>query len=102
MNKNVLAVFAAFCGLVMISCDTPKDLRPEAKVSNSTVPPGTRNTYNVSDAGGEAHTVHTNEGQGTHQNVMPNHDQGTNTIVPGDSAREAEGTINSEAGAVKR
>jgi hypothetical protein len=102
MNKNVLAVFAAFCGLVMISCDTPKDLRPGAKVSNDTVAPGMRNTYNVSDAGGETHTSRTQESHGTHQNVMPNHDQGVNTIVPGDTAREGAGTVNTEAGAIKR
>ena len=99
MNKNVLAVFAAVCGLIMISCDTPKDLRPEAKVSNDTVPAGMRNTYNVSDAGGEeqAHTGHD-----APQQVMPNHDQGTQTLQHGDSTREAAGTINSDSGAVKR
>ncbi|PKV67294.1 hypothetical protein [Pontibacter ramchanderi] len=101
MNKNVLAVFAAFCGLVMISCDTPKDLRPEAKVSNDTVPAGMRGTYNVSDAGGETATAHGAEGHDTKQEVMPNHDQGANTIQPGDSVRE-EAVTNSEAGADKR
>lgn len=101
MNKNVLAVFAAVCGLFMISCDTPKDLRPEAKVSNDKVPPGMRHTYNVSDAGGDEH-AHTGGDHDTHQQVMPNHDQGTNTLQPGDSTREATGTVNSESGAVKR
>lgn len=85
----------------MISCDTPKDLRPEAKVSNSTVPPGMRNTYNVSDAGGDAQ-AHATGSHDTHQNIMPNHDQGTNTLQPGDSARENAGTINTDSGAVKR
>jgi hypothetical protein len=100
MNKNVLAVFAAVCGLVMISCDTPKDLRPGAKVSNDTVAPGMRSTYNVSDAGGEA-AAHGAAGHGAQQQIMPNHDQGANTIQPGDSIREGAKT-NTEAGAVKR
>ncbi|MCP2043049.1 hypothetical protein [Pontibacter sp. HSC-36F09] len=99
MNKNVLAVFAAVCGLFMISCDTPKDLRPEVKVSNDTVPPGTRGTYNVSDAGGEA-AAHGAEGHGA-QEVMPNHDQGAKTIQPGDSVRQGAVT-NSAAGADKQ
>ncbi|PVY40407.1 hypothetical protein [Pontibacter virosus] len=100
MNKNVLAVFAAVCGLFMISCDTPKDLRPEAKVSNDTVPPGMRSTNNVSDLGGDA-AAHGAEGHSTQKEVMPNHDQGANTIQPGDSVRES-GVTNSEAGADKQ
>lgn len=99
MNKNVLAVFAAVCGLFMISCDTPKDLRPGDKVSNDTVPPGTRNTYNVSDAGGDVNPSGP-EGHNSQKEVMPNHDQGANTIQPGDSVREGAKT-NTEAGAVK-
>jgi hypothetical protein len=100
MNKNVLAVFAAVCGLFMISCDTPKDLRPGAKVSNDTVPPGTRKTNNVSDAGGDV-AAYGAEGQSTKKEVMPNHDQGVNTLQPGDSVREGAKT-NTEAGAVKQ
>ncbi|TXK51298.1 hypothetical protein FVR03_03560 [Pontibacter qinzhouensis] len=96
MNKNVVAVFAAVCGIVMITgCDTPKDQRPETKVSVDTVPPGTRNTHNV----GGVNEVH---GHGTqHQEVMPNHDEGANTIQPGDSIDET-GTTNTEAGAIRR
>ncbi|GAB3203041.1 hypothetical protein ABID22_001209 [Pontibacter aydingkolensis] len=103
MNKNVIAVFAAVCGLFMVSCDTPKDLRPDNKVSNSTVEPGMRNTYNVSDAGGEA-TAHAGDHSETHvkeDEVMPNHDMGGNTIQKGDSVKEATLT-NTEAGANKR
>lgn len=101
MNKNVIAVFAAACGLFMASCDTPKDYRPGEKVSTDYVDPGTRGTSNVSDAGnkevaegGEAHE------QTTHGEVLPNHDPGANTIQPGDSVKEAAET-NTAAGAVK-
>jgi hypothetical protein len=100
MNKNVLAVFTAVCGLFMVSCDTPKDLRPGAKVSTNSVPPGTRSTNNVSDAGGDV-AAYGAEGRSTHQEVMPNHDQGANTIQPGESIREGAET-NTEAGAIKR
>lgn len=95
MNKNVLASFVAVCALAMVSCDTPKDLRPETKVSVDTVEPGTRNTYNV----GKANEVH---GETHKQEVLPNHDPGANkTLQKGDSIRETEET-NTAAGAVKR
>ncbi|SFG69838.1 hypothetical protein [Pontibacter chinhatensis] len=99
MNKNVTAVFAAVCGLFMASCGTPSDLRPGEKVSTDIVEPGTRKTFNVSDAG-------TIEGdavvdQAKKDEVMPNHDQGANTLQAGDSVRE-EAETNTEAGAVKR
>lgn len=101
MNKNIIAVFAATCGLMMVSCDTPKDLRPSEKVSTDTVPPGHRSTFNVSDAGNAEITEH-----GIIQHtpdkdvVMPNHDMGGNTIVPGDSIVE-ETETNTEKGATK-
>lgn len=98
MNKNVLAVFSAVCGLAMVSCDTPKDNRPSSKASVDYVQPGTRNTYNVSDMGGEEHTAHGTL-HGT-ENIMPDRDTGGNTIQPGDSVRETE--VTTEAGAVKR
>ncbi|MBF8963325.1 hypothetical protein I0P70_08715 [Pontibacter sp. FD36] len=99
MNKNVLAVFSAVCGLAMISCDTPKDNRPSGKASVDYVQPGTRSTNNVSDMGGEDHTVHTDTHGG--ENIMPDRDLGGNTIQPGDSIRETE-EVNSPAGATKR
>ncbi|MFT2009753.1 hypothetical protein ACMA1I_13820 [Pontibacter sp. 13R65] len=96
MNKNVVAVLAAACGVVMIaSCDTPKDLRPETKVSVDYVQPGTRNTHNV----GAVNEVHGHGEQ--HEEVLPNHDPGANTIQPGDSIQETEET-NTEAGAIRR
>jgi hypothetical protein len=96
MNKNVIAVFAAACGLSMASCDTPKDLRPEDKVSVDLVEPGTRNTHNV----GGVNEVHPNTKE-EHQEVMPNHDSGDNEMLqPGDSIREA-GETNTKAGATK-
>lgn len=105
MNKNVIAVFAAACGLFMASCDTPKDLRPGEKVSNDTVEAGMRSTNNVSDAGidgakGDAAHGTETHGEATHEEVMPNHDAGANTIQPGDSINEAAET-NTAAGAVQ-
>lgn len=90
---------AAVCGVFMASCGTPSDLRPGEKVSVDVVEPGTRKTFNVSDAGtlGDEGTVDKVKAE----QVMPNHDQGTNTITPGDSASEKE-QVNTEAGAVKR
>ncbi|RIJ37572.1 hypothetical protein [Pontibacter oryzae] len=99
MNKNVIAVFAAACGLFMASCGTPSDLRPDEKVSTETVAPGTRHTFNVSDAGNAEVTTHgTVQGHPDKEQVMPNHDEGGNTIQPGDSVREVSET-NTEAGA---
>ncbi|OKL40883.1 hypothetical protein [Pontibacter flavimaris] len=98
MNKNVTAVFAAACGMFMASCGAPSDLRPEEKVSIDTVEPGTRKTYNVSDAGTFGEGV---EDEVKAEQVMPNHDAGANSIQPGDSVKE-KAEINSEAGAVKR
>ena len=101
MNKNVIAVFAAVCGLFMASCDTPKDQRPGEKVSVDYVEPGTRSTFNVSDAGNaEVAEGGAVQGGTTHGEVMPNHDAGANTIEPGDSINEAAET-NTPAGAVK-
>lgn len=101
MNKNVIAVFAAVCGLFMASCDTPKDQRPGEKVSADYVEPGTRSTFNVSDAGtAEVTEGGTVQGEINHGEVMPNHDAGANTIEPGDSINEAAET-NTAAGAIK-
>ena len=105
MNKNVIAVFAAVCGLFMVSCDTPKDQRPSEKVSTDYVEPGMRSTSNVSDGGLDntettAHGSDATHGEATHEKVMPNHDQGDNTIQPADSVRE-QGETNTAAGAVQ-
>jgi hypothetical protein len=102
MNKNVIAVCAAVCGLFMSSCDIPKDLRPSDKASVDYVEPGTRNTFNVSDAGkAEIAEGGIIQGDVEHERVMPNHDQGANTIQPNDSINEAAET-NTEAGAIRR
>ena len=85
MNKNVIAVFAAVCGLSMASCDTPKDLRPEEKVSVDFVEPGTRSTYNV----GEVNEVHP---PAHDEEVMPDHDLGGNSLMKGDSISETTET----------
>ncbi|MCJ8163849.1 hypothetical protein MKJ04_03280 [Pontibacter sp. E15-1] len=85
MNKNVIAVFAAVCGLFLASCDTPKDMRPDAKVSVDMVPPGTRNTHNIGKVNEVHHESHEAE-------VMPNHDAGGNTIEKGDSLEESTET----------
>ncbi|WP_114782891.1 hypothetical protein [Botryobacter ruber] len=86
MNKNVLAVFAAVCGLAMVSCDTPKDQRPGEKVSVDFVQPGTRNTHNI----GNVNEVH---GASHEQEVLPNHDPGANEMLhQGDSIREGAET----------
>jgi hypothetical protein len=101
MNKNVIAVFAAVCGLSLASCDTPKDLRPSEKASTEMVAPGTRNTFNVSDAGGAEVTAHGEVQHATDKDVvMPNHDMGGNTIQPKDSIKEKTET-NTESGATK-
>ncbi|MDX5423345.1 MAG: hypothetical protein LPK07_06590 [Hymenobacteraceae bacterium] len=102
MNKNVIAVFAAACGLFMASCDTPSDLRPSEKVSTDYVEPGTRNTYNVTDAGSpEVAPEAVQKSKVEHEEVMPDRDLGGNTIQPGDSVIE-ETTTNTEAGAVRQ
>lgn len=101
MNKNVIAVFAAVCGLALASCDTPKDQRPGEKVSTDMVAPGTRSTFNVSDAGSPEVTAHgTVQHTADKEVVMPNHDMGGNTIQPADSIKEKTET-NTEAGATK-
>ncbi|RDV14450.1 hypothetical protein DXT99_15135 [Pontibacter diazotrophicus] len=93
MNKNIIAIFAAVAGLSMASCETPKDLRPEDKVSVDFVEPGTRNTYNI----GKVNEVYPESHDGE---VMPDRDLGGNTIQPGDSIRETTET-NTEVGATK-
>ncbi|WP_345160898.1 hypothetical protein [Pontibacter saemangeumensis] len=93
MNKNTIASVIAACGLFMASCDTPKDLRPEDKVSVDFVEPGTRTTYNV----GKVNEVHPPAHDGE---IMPNHDLGGNTMQKGDSVMEVTET-NTAAGATK-
>lgn len=88
MNKNVLAVFAAVCGLAMVSCDTPSDQRPGTKVSVDYVAPGQRNSPNLSDIGVGQRNTHG-------EDVIMNHDPGANTIEAGDSIPE-EATTNPE------
>ncbi|WP_266203550.1 hypothetical protein [Pontibacter kalidii] len=100
MNKNVTALFAAACGLFMASCGTPSDLRPNEKVSTDFVEPGTRKTFNVSDAGTMEATAGAVQGNEDHEQVMPDSDLGGNTLQPGDSVIEAVKT-NTEAGATK-
>lgn len=101
MNKNVIAVFAAVCGLFMASCGTPSDLRPGEKVSTEYVEPGTRNTFNVSDAGSPEVAPGAVQGHTEKEVVMPDRDLGGNTIQPGDSVMEVTET-NTEAGATKQ
>ncbi|MFD2999913.1 hypothetical protein ACFS7Z_06050 [Pontibacter toksunensis] len=94
MNKNIITVFAAVCGLFMVtSCETPSDLRPEAKVSVDYVEPGTRNTFNI----GKVNEVYppANDGE-----VMPDRDLGGNEIQKADSLLEATET-NTELGATQ-
>jgi hypothetical protein len=102
MNKNVIAVFAIACGLFAVSCDTPKDLRPGNKVSTDTVAPGTRKTFNVSDAGTPEVTASgiIQKPQVEHGEIMPDRDLGGNTLQPGDSILEVTET-NTEAGAIR-
>lgn len=78
----------------MTSCETPKDLRPEDKVSVDYVEPGTRSTYNV----GKVNEVYPD----THdeQETMPDRDLGGNTLQKGDSIMEATET-NTELGTTK-
>lgn len=95
MNKNILAVFVAGCALTMVSCDTPKDLRPEAKVSVDFVEPGTRSTFNV----GKVNEVYEESDE---QELLPNHDPGANEMLQkGDSIRERAET-NTAAGAIRK
>ena len=92
MNKNVVAVFAAVCGLFMVSCDTPKDLRPGEKVSVDLVEPGTRNSYNVEES------VQPHSAGETKQEVTPNHEQGGKAA---DTVNQTTET-NTAAGAVRK
>lgn len=90
MNKNIVAAFTAVCALTMISCDTPKDLRPENKVSVDYVEPGTRYTHNV----GKVNEVYEESDK---DEVMLNHDPGANEMLQkGDSIRERSETNSAE------
>lgn len=101
MNKNVIAVFTAVCGLFMASCGTPSDQRPGEKVSVDLVEPGTRNTFNVSDAGEpEVAADGTVQHEETREEVIPGRERGGNEINPADSTAE-EVKTNSPAGATK-
>jgi len=75
----------------MSSCDTPKDLRPEDKVSVDYVEPGTRSTYNI----GGVNEIYPESDE---SEVMPDRDLGENTIEKGDSIPETAET-NSVEGA---
>ncbi|MCC9135739.1 hypothetical protein ACFSKU_17085 [Pontibacter silvestris] len=94
MNKNVLAVFAAVCGLFMASCGTPSDYRPDVKVSVDYVEPGTRNTHNV----GKVNDVH---GESEKEEYMPGHMRGGNSIQPGDSVSEEVETNSADMGTLQ-
>ncbi|WP_242926207.1 hypothetical protein [Pontibacter vulgaris] len=83
MNKNVLAVFAAVCGLFMVSCSTPSDQRPEEKVSVDTVAPGTRNTNNIE-------TEHAPMGHENEDEAMINHVQTGGVHAEENKANEAD------------
>ena len=90
MNKNILTAFAAFCALTVISCDTPKDLRPDTKVSVDYVQPGTRATFNIGKVNEVYEESHKDE-------VMLNRDLGANEMLQkGDSVREAAQTNTAE------
>ncbi|MBF9253028.1 hypothetical protein I2I11_06975 [Pontibacter sp. 172403-2] len=89
MNKNVLIVFAAVCGLCMVSCGDPSDLRPEEKVSVDVVEPGTRDTYNI----GKVNSIYDENDK---EQVMPNRDRGGNSIQKADSVNEASETNTAE------
>ena len=86
----------------MASCGTPSDLRPGETVSTEYVEPGTRKTFNVSDAGTpEVASSGAVQGPADKEVVMPDRDLGGNTIQPGDSVMEVTET-NTEAGATKQ
>lgn len=89
MNKNVLVVFAAVCGLSMMSCGHSSDLRPGEKVSVDVVGPGMRTTYNI---GG----VNEPYGETNKEQVMPDHDMGANSIQKKDSINEKAETNTAE------
>ncbi|WP_242921894.1 hypothetical protein [Pontibacter liquoris] len=93
MNKNVV-VLAAACGLFMVSCDTPSDLRPDEKVSVDVVEPGTRDTYNV----GEVNSIY---GENKKEKVMPVGDMGGNSIQAGDDTTSQRTETNTAEGADK-
>lgn len=93
MNKNVVMVFAAVCGLSMMSCGDFSDLRPDKKASVDVVEAGMRSTHNIggaSDEYGEPHKQH----------VMPDHDMGANSIKKGVPIDE-EAETNTAEGADK-
>lgn len=89
MNKNLVVVFAAVCGLSMVSCGTPSDLRPDEKVSVDIVKPGTRDTYNV----GEVNAIYNENDK---EQVMPDRDLGGNSIQKADSVNETSETNTAE------
>ncbi|AMM50829.1 hypothetical protein TH61_06055 [Rufibacter sp. DG15C] len=68
MIKNILSVIAVAGALALASCSSePSDLRPGAKVSTDTVPPGTRNNTSNIDSEDDA-AKH-------RQDVQVNHDE---------------------------
>lgn len=99
MNKNIITVFAAASALLMVSCDTPSDLRPDAKVSTEYVEPGTRKTFNVSDAGtAEATGGAVQPGYIEHpDDDMPDRDLGGNSLRKGEPVEESATYNEAEA-----
>ncbi|PRY14931.1 hypothetical protein CLV24_103170 [Pontibacter ummariensis] len=90
MNKNLIIVFAAVCSVAIASCGTPSDYRPDQKVSTEYVEPGTRNTFNITDAGSPEITEDAVQGLGpdVEDEGMLNHDPGANSLIKGDSIDE--------------
>ncbi|GHA61706.1 hypothetical protein [Pontibacter akesuensis] len=86
--KKGKAKLLAIAGTIILvsSCGTPSDLRPEDKVSVEYVEPGTRSTYNI----GKVNEVHPPSDEGE---VMPDRDLGGNHMVqPNDSIKETTET----------
>ena len=93
MNKTVLSIFAGACCLFLFSCDTPKDQRPNGKVSVEMVPPGTRNTSKISSTENKGHAP-------AHGEVVPNHDPGQNKLG-GSNEAHMESAVTNDADSVR-
>ena len=93
MNKTILSVFAGVSCLFLVSCDTPKDQRPEDKVSVDMVAPGTRNTSNISSTENKGHAP-------AHGEVVPNHDPGQNKLG-GSNEAHMESAVTNDADSVE-
>ena len=77
MTKRILTIALVLGGLSLAACSSePSDLRPEKKVSLDAVPPGTRSTPNLDNAGDKsAHDAQ--------QQVQLNHDEHSNELKGG-------------------